>query len=82
MALLVLLGAFVALGTASSAGVVGKATMREGPRRVTLVNHMDETIWVAASPGNAPANLTVTGWKLLTGHQVTITVPNHWNGRF
>ena len=81
LALLVALGEPVAVGTPSSAGPVAKA-VREGPRRVTFVNHMDETIWVGASPGNAPASLAVTGWKVPAGHQITIIVPNHWNGRF
>ncbi len=71
----------VLLGLApSQAGAVG--TLPEGPRQVTFVNHTDETIWVAASPGNAPARLTVTGWRLPAAQQVTVTIPNHWNGRF
>ena len=49
---------------------------------MTFVNRTDETVWVAASPGNAPAVLKVTGWKLLSGRQLTIAVPDHWNGRF
>jgi hypothetical protein len=80
--LLAVLFAFVAVGPSSSAGAARRSTVREGPRQVTFVNHMTETIWVAASPGNAPARLTETGWKLPAGKQVTITVPNHWNGRF
>jgi hypothetical protein len=60
----------------------GPAVVREGPRQVTFVNRMQETIWVAASPGNAPAQLHTTGWALLAGESLTITVPNHWNGRF
>jgi hypothetical protein len=80
--LLGVLIAFVAVGTPSSAGAARLATAQEGSRQVTFVNHMDETIWVAASPGSGPASLAVTGWKLPAGQQVTITVPNHWNGRF
>ncbi len=73
---------FVALGAPPSAGAPRKAAVREGPRRVTFVNNVDETIWVAASPGNAPAQLSVTGWVLPPAGRVTITVPNRWNGRF
>jgi len=60
----------------------GPAVVREGPRQVTFVNRMQETIWVAASPGNAPAQLHTTGWALFAGESLTITVPNHWDGRF
>ena len=67
---------------ANSAARTSSPAVAEGPRQVTFVNHMDETIWVAASPGNAPARLTVTGWVLPAGGSVTVTVPNHWNGRF
>ena len=74
--------ASIPVGAPSSAGAVRTPTVREGPRRVTFVNHMDETIWVGATPGNPPASLAVTGWKLPAGEQVTITVPNRWNGRF
>ncbi len=42
----------------------GTAVVHEGPRQVTFVNGMQETIWVAASPGNAPAQLRTTGWAL------------------
>jgi hypothetical protein len=80
--LLVVPAVFVALGAASSAGTASTGIVREGPRRITFVNHLDQTIWVAASPGNAPARMAVTGWKLPAGQQVTVVVPNHWNGRF
>jgi hypothetical protein len=56
-------------------------TTANGPRRVTFVNKVHQTIWVAAAPDpNHP--LAKTGWVLQPGHRVTITVPNHWNGRF
>ena len=74
--------AFSAVAVTPLAGAEGRASVPEGPRQVTFVNHMDETIWVAATPGNAPAPLTKTGWRLPAGGQLTITVPNHWNGRF
>jgi hypothetical protein len=78
---LAVISAFPGLGTPPSAAAA-RSVFSEAPRRVTFVNHMHETIWVAASPGNAPAKLTLTGWKLPAGGQLTITVPNHWNGRF
>jgi hypothetical protein len=52
-----------------------------GDRLVTFVNQLSETIWVAASP-DPGYPLTATGWELPAGGTVTITVPNHWNGRF
>jgi hypothetical protein len=50
-------------------------------RLVTFVNHVSQTIWVAASPDTS-APLAATGWVLPAGQSVTITVPNNWNGRF
>jgi len=82
LALLAVLATSLAVGTSSSAGAAGPTSVREGPRRITFVNHMNEPIWVAATPGNAPARLVRTGWKLPAGQQLTITVPNRWSGRF
>ena len=48
---------------------------------MTFVNKVSQTIWVAATQ-NPEFPLTVTGWVLPPGHRLTITVPNHWNGRF
>jgi hypothetical protein len=52
-----------------------------GPRRVTFINRMQRTIWVAASP-DASHPMARTGWVLRPGQRVTVIVPNHWNGRF
>jgi Thaumatin family len=52
-----------------------------GARRVTFVNKVRQTIWVAAAQ-NPTHPLRTTGWVLRPGHSVTIVVPNHWNGRF
>ena len=52
-----------------------------GSRLVTFVNHMEQTIWVAASPDPGQP-LAATGWVLPAGQSVTITVPDRWNGRF
>jgi hypothetical protein len=48
---------------------------------VTFVNRVSQTIWVGAAQ-NPAHPLARTGWKLLPGHSLTITVPKHWNGRF
>ena len=48
---------------------------------MTFVNHMRQTIWVAAAPDPGQP-LAATGWVLPAGQEVTITVPNRWNGRF
>jgi hypothetical protein len=53
-----------------------------GPRQVTFVNAVDQTIWVASGEQTAKPALTTTGWVVKAGRQVTITVPDHWNGRF
>ena len=50
-------------------------------RLVTFVNHMSQTIWVAAAP-NASTPLAATGWVLPAGQSVTITTPNNLNTRF
>jgi Thaumatin family len=52
-----------------------------GARRVTFVNKVRQTIWVAAAQ-NPAHPLATTGWVLPPGHRVTIIVPNRWNGRF
>ncbi len=52
-----------------------------GSREVTFVNKVSQTIWVAAAQ-NPAHPLAVTGWVLPAGRSVTITVPDHWNGRF
>jgi hypothetical protein len=57
------------------------ASAASGARKVTFVNKLTKTIWVAASPDPAHP-LKATGWVLRPGRSVTITVPNHWNGRF
>jgi hypothetical protein len=69
-------------GALASAGGQASRTASAGDsREVTFVNKLTHTIWVAASPDTAHP-LSATGWVLRPGHRVTITVPNHWNGRF
>ena len=48
---------------------------------MTFVNRVSQTIWVGAAQ-NPAHPLARTGWKLLPGRSLTITVPKHWNGRF
>jgi hypothetical protein len=55
--------------------------LASGDRRVTFVNHLSQEIWVAATPDTAHP-LAATGWALRPGQNVTITVPNKYNGRF
>ena len=52
-----------------------------GAHRVTFVNRVRQTVWVAAAQ-NPAHPLAATGWVLPPGHTLTITVPGHWNGRF
>jgi hypothetical protein len=66
-------------GVAAARSTVRKLT--EGSRQFTFVNDVSQTIWVAASPGNPPSALSVTGWVVPPGGQVSTTVPNRWNGR-
>ena len=65
---------------AAGSGQVGSA-VANGSRKVTFVNKVKQTIWVAASP-DASHPIARTGWILRPGHSVTVTIPNHWNGRF
>ena len=67
-----------AVGATAASGASATAN---GPRRVTFINRMKQTIWVAASP-DASHPMARTGWVLRPGHRVTVIVPNHWNGRF
>ena len=53
-----------------------------GARQVTFVNAVDQTIWVAGWQQTPQPALPVTGWVLPAGQSLSITVPDHWNGRF
>jgi hypothetical protein len=59
-----------------------KPTAAAKQRTVTFVNAVDQTIWVAGWQQTAKPALTTTGWVLPAGKSLTITVPDHWNGRF
>ena len=74
----------LAASESSSAGGVGSqpAAAASAPRRrVTFVNEMSQTIWVAAAP-NPSTPLAATGWVLRPGRSVTISTPNNLNTRF
>jgi hypothetical protein len=66
---------------ASPARAPARAAAAAGAHLVTFVNRVSQTIWVGAAQ-NPAHPLARTGWKLLPGHSLTITVPKHWNGRF
>jgi Thaumatin family len=66
---------------ASPAGAPARAAAAAGAHRVTFVNRVTQTIWVAAAQ-NPAHPLGRTGWTLRPGRSLTIIVPEHWNGRF
>jgi hypothetical protein len=53
-----------------------------GSRSVTFVNSVRQTIWLAGWQQTPTPALTTSGWVLPAGQQLTITVPDHLNGRF
>jgi hypothetical protein len=65
----------------SPAGAPARAAAAAGAHRVTFVNRVTQTIWVAAAQ-NPAHPLARTGWTLKPGRSLTIVVPEHWNGRF
>jgi hypothetical protein len=75
------LTAGILMATGTPYALAGPSAPAAGARKVTFVNNVHQTIWVAASPDTAHP-LAATGWVLKPGHSVTITVPNHYNGRF
>ena len=66
---------------ASPSGAPARAAVAAGAHRVTFVNRVTQTIWVAAAQ-NPAHPLGRTGWTLKPGRSLTIIVPEHWNGRF
>ncbi|HEY3752611.1 MAG TPA: thaumatin family protein [Pseudonocardiaceae bacterium] len=53
-----------------------------GSRTFTFVNDVHQTIWLAGWQQTANPALTTSGWVLPAGGQVTVVVPDKWNGRF
>jgi hypothetical protein len=70
----VLAGAILAASTAPAPSTQAASP----PRTITLVNHTDQTIWPAASPGSLSGQ---TGWTLAPGAKVSFRVPHDWNAR-
>jgi hypothetical protein len=63
---------------ASASAAASGAATAAGARTITFVNHTDQTIWVAATPGSLAG---VTGWKLPVGDSESIRVSDHYNAR-
>ena len=59
-------------------GLIPAAAAAAPPRTITLVNHTEETIWPAASPGSISGQ---TGWTLKPGAEISFRVPHDWNAR-
>jgi hypothetical protein len=68
----------VASASTKAAAPVGTS----GPRQVTFVNKVSQTIWVGSGEQTAKPALPVSGWVLAPGATLTVTVPDKWNGRF
>ena len=68
----------LAVFAGGAAGAPKSAETAAGARTITFVNHTDETIWVAATPGSLAG---VTGWKLPAGGSRSIRVSGHYNAR-
>jgi hypothetical protein len=71
----------IGLVTASPLASAAGTPQAAGARKFTFVNRVHQRIWVAAAQ-NPAYPLPTTGWVLKPGQSLTITVPNHWNGRF
>ncbi|BBB01004.1 hypothetical protein RVR_8234 [Actinacidiphila reveromycinica] len=67
---------------ASGSGAPSVLAPTTGTRVFTLVNHVDETVWVGAGQQTAEPALATTGWVLPPGVTLAVRVPDHWNGRF
>ena len=72
-------------GTPTKAAATSKASTGSHPavagkRTMTLVNHLNQTIWpaIAADP-NHPVE--ATGWVLAPGASLTFAIPDHWDVR-
>ena len=53
-----------------------------GHRTVTFVNKLSQTLWIGSGQQTAQPALTTSGWVLKAGQSLSISVPDHWNGRF
>lgn len=57
-----------------------RAAAPAGARTLTIVNALDQTIWVASNR-NAKYPLSATGWRLAPGQRTTVSLPDKWGGR-
>ena len=71
-----------ARASASPSASPAKGVATTGPRQVTFVNNVSQTVWVASGEQTAKPALPVSGWVLAPGKTLTITIPDKWNGRF
>ena len=71
-----------ASGATAPASAASAPAAAAGHRNVTFVNAVAQTVWVAAGQQTAQPALTTTGWVLKPGQSLTVSVPDHWNGRF
>ncbi len=67
---------------ATSATASAPPVAAAGHRTVTFVNALSQTIWVGSGQQTAQPGLSTTGWVLQPGQSESISVPDHWNGRF
>jgi hypothetical protein len=67
-------------GKAATKAAGGNPPVVAGKRTITLVNHLDQTIWpaIAADPNHPVA---ATGWVLAPGASLTFAIPDHWDVR-
>ncbi|WP_370097133.1 thaumatin family protein [Streptacidiphilus sp. MAP12-20] len=67
-------------GTSATSPAVPVAAA--GHRTVTFVNALSRTVWVGSGQQTAQPALSTSGWVLEPGQSLSISVPDHWNGRF
>ena len=66
----------------TSGGSAATLAPAAGSRVFTFVNHVQQTLWLAAGEQTAQPALKTTGWVLAPGRTLSVRVPDHWNGRF
>ncbi|MFC1401684.1 thaumatin family protein [Streptacidiphilus cavernicola] len=66
----------------AATGATSASPAAAGHRNVTFVNAVSQTIWVGSGEQTAQPALNTTGWVLKPGQSLTVSVPDHWNGRF
>lgn len=69
-------------GAPRSAAPAAPPKAAAGHRTVTFVNRLGQTLWIGSGQQTAQPALTRSGWVLPAGGMFSISVPDHWNGRF